>query len=147
MTNSKIEKEYVEPLVLNWLRAHGFDMTVVDTKATWNPTEKRYLKRMASESLPDLIGNRGQLSVWVELKAPNKRSVINVKEKIHQRHFLIRKIRSGCFACVTDGVIHLRSLWAKYERAETAADKMHVLLMDLPELKDSRQETFSPLRS
>jgi len=43
----------------------GFDLTVVDTSAVWNPMAKRYLRRQASESLPDLIGNFGPTSVWI----------------------------------------------------------------------------------
>lgn len=143
--NRQEEKQVIEPLTLNWLRANEFDITVVDTKATWNPQAKRYLKRMASESLPDLIGNRGSLSVWIELKSTGMRSVINSAKKLHQRSFLVRKIRQGCFACVTDGVPHLRALWFKYENAKTSTEKMQVLLEDLPELRDFRQRTFADL--
>ena len=146
MRNSGPEKTFVEPLVLNWLKANGFDPTVVDTSAVWNPQANRYLRRQASESLPDIIANHGSLSCWIELKAPGQRSAINSKKSIHQRIFLIRKIRAGCFACVTDGVEHLRNLWSEYLNAETSTDKMHVLLMDLPEFRDSRQLTFSKPR-
>lgn len=145
MRNSGPEKTVVEPLVKNWLAANGFDITVVDTAAVWNPIAKRYLRRQASESLPDLIGNKGPLSVWIELKADGRRSSINSAKQLNQRAFLIRKIRQGCFACVTDGVPHLRALWFKYQNAKTDSERLQVLLEDLPEIRDSRQRTFSDL--
>lgn len=129
MRNSGPEK-YVETEVLSWANRMGFDLTVVDTSAVWNPIANRYLRRQASESLPDLIGNYGSLSVWIELKAPGKRSAINSQK--HQRHFLIRKIKQGCFAVVTDGVAHLSQIWHKYKAAQHF-DRKAILIEDLPQ--------------
>lgn len=148
MRNSGEEKKVIEPLVLYWLKCNDFDMSVVDTAAVWNPIAQRYLRRQASESLPDLIGNRFGLSVWIELKSQGKRHTINKKNKKHQREqrdFIIRKIRQGCFACVTDGVPHLRALWFKYINAATELEKKQILMEDLPRLTESRQRTFSDL--
>lgn len=94
----------------------------------------RYLRRQASESLPDLIGNYGSLSVWIELKAKGQRSSINSKKSKHQREFLIRKINSGAFACVTDGIDHLNSLWIKF-KAANAIDRRALLIGDLPKIR------------
>lgn len=131
MRNSGPEKTIVEPDVLYWAKANGFDLSVVDTSAVWNPMAKRYLRRQASESLPDLIGNYGSLSIWIELKAPGKRSSINVKSSVHQREFLVRKIKQGCFAAVTDGSRHLGELWKKY-KAAGFFEKQKLLIGDLP---------------
>lgn len=130
MKNSGPEK-LVELEVRSWANRNGFDLTVVDTAAVWNPMAGRYLRRQASESLPDLIGNYGGLSVWIELKAAGKRSAINAKQNRHQRDFILRKIRQGCFAVVTDGAAHLSRVWEKYRLASTF-DKPAVLINDLP---------------
>lgn len=133
--NSGPEKQ-VELEVLAWGKRNNFDLTVIDTSAVWNPMANRYLRRQASESLPDLIGNYGSLSVWIELKAKGQRSNINSKKSRHQRDFLIRKIKSGAFACVTDGENHLNILWTKYRDAKDMIEKRAVLINDLPKLKE-----------
>lgn len=129
MRNSGPEK-LVEVEVRSWAHRNGFDLSVVDTSAVWNPMANRYLRRQASESLPDIIGNYGPLSIWIELKSKGKRSAIN--QQRHQREFIIRKIKQGCFACVTDGVEHLSGLWMKYKAATNDFDKRAILMTDLP---------------
>jgi hypothetical protein len=136
MRNSGQEKTIVEPEVRAWAKNNGFDLSVVDTSAVWNPMAGRYLRRQASESLPDLIGNWGNISVWIELKAPKKRSAINQQK--HQRDFLVRKINQGCFACVTDGVEHLSELFSKWKKAVDHAERRAILINDLPVEKISR---------
>lgn len=133
MRKSGPEKQ-VEIEIRAWANRNGFDLTVVDTSAVWNPMAGRYLSRQASESLPDLIGNYGSLSIWIELKAKGQRSSINSKKSRHQREFLIRKINQGCFACVSDGVEHLNTLWIKYKTAN-AIDRRALLLGDLPQIR------------
>jgi len=136
MTNAKPEK-LVEVEILAFGKRHGFDLTVVDTSAVWNPQANRYLSRMASESLPDLIGNWNSVSVWIELKARGCRSVINSKACSHQLQFIIRKINQGCFACVTDSSEHLNQLCMKFKNAKDLAERRAVLMNDLPR---NRQE-------
>jgi hypothetical protein len=128
MRNTGPEK-LVELEVLGWANRVGFDLSVVDTAAVWNPMAGRYLRRQASESLPDLIGNYGPISVWIELKARGRRAAIN--QQRHQREFLVRKIKQGCFAVVTDGEAHMAEIWRKY-KAASEFDKPAVLLADLP---------------
>ena len=130
MRKSGPEKQ-VELEIISWGSRNGFDLTVVDTSAVWNPMAGRYLSKQASESLPDMIGNYGGLSVWIELKAPGRRCVINSKSSQHQRAFLMRKIKQGCFAVVSDGEAHLRSIWDKYRQA-SQFEKPAVLIADLP---------------
>lgn len=130
MRNTGPEKTIVEPQILAYCKGLGFDLSVVDTSAVYNPMAKRYLRRQASESLPDIIGNYGHLSVWIELKAPGKRSSVN--SSAHQRQFLVRKIKQGCFACVTDGVHHFSDLWKRFATKSNIADRAAVLMADLP---------------
>lgn len=126
------EKSITEPEILAWGLKNGFDLSVVDTAAVYNPYAGRYLRRQASESLPDLIGNHGPLSVWIELKAPKKRR--SILQTPHQLNFLKRKIEQGCFACVTDSALHLNELWHKYKTA-SEDQKKSILLADLPQYK------------
>jgi hypothetical protein len=130
-------EKIVESEIRAWGARNGFDLTVVDTSAVWNPKACRYISRQASESLPDLIGNHGPLSVWIELKAPGARSSINSGKSLHQREFLVRKIKQGCFAVVTDGVSHMDMIWLKYRRAELF-DKAAILINDLPVTRITR---------
>ena len=128
MSRSGPEKLVTEPLILAWGIANGFDFTWVDTSAVYSKGARGYRMNHASEPLPDLIGNKGSLSVWIELKAPKKRYDLSDD----QRAFLIRKIEQGCFACVTDCPNHLNRLWIKYLNSE---DKLTTLLNDIPEKK------------
>ena len=143
MRNSGPEKLIVEPQVLLFGRQVGMDLSVVDTSAVWNPVAKRYLRRQASESLPDVIGNYNHVSVWIELKAPGKRSSINAKQNRHQRDFLVRKIQQGCFACVTDGIDHLRRLFFKWKNSPSMIDRVAILMGDLPSERLTRLEAHS----
>lgn len=150
MRNTGPEKLIVEPQVLLFGRQVGMDLSVVDTSAVWNPMAKRYLRRQASESLPDIIGNYNHVSVWIELKAPGKRSAINSKGSRHQREFLVRKIQQGCFACVTDGMDHLRQLFFRWRNAGNMIDRVAILMGDLPSERltrlGSHSNTFEKMR-
>lgn len=117
-------------------KQHGFDLTIVDTSAVYNPAAKRYVASMASESLPDVIGNWGAVSVWVELKARGQRSAINSKRNRHQLAFLIRKIKQGCFACVTDSREHFHSIVTRFKNAQDFSDRRAVLISDLPKNRE-----------
>lgn len=129
--NSGPEKQ-VELEVLAWGKRNNFDLTVIDTSAVWNPMANRYLRRQASESLPDLIGNVNGISVWIELKARGQRSAINSKKCLHQRDFLVRKINQGCFAVVTDGESHMNEIWYKFKGCKDIFERRAVLMGDLP---------------
>lgn len=132
MRFSGAEKTIVEPSVLYWCLQNNFDMTVVDTSAVFNPYAGRYLRRQASESLPDLCGNRGSLSVWIELKAPKKRRAI--LQSPHQIAFLERKIKQGCFAAVVDSAEYLDDLWKRY-LATPESERKQLLLNEIPRPK------------
>lgn len=129
------EKSITEPEILAWGLKNGFDLTVVDTSAVYNPYAKRYLRSQASESLLDIIGNYKSLSVWIELKAPKKRR--SILQSPHQIAFIERKIKQCCFACVTDSALHLDDLWRKYTQASTEEEKQSILLADLPRRKSA----------
>jgi hypothetical protein len=132
MRNSGKEKTITEPLIRRWAKRIGMDLSVVDTAAVYNPYAKRYLRAQASESLPDLIGNYFSLSVWIELKSPKlRRSILQNQQQVD---FLIRKINQGCFACVTDSVEHLETIWTNYWKTPSE-NRIQFLLDDIPKRK------------
>lgn len=97
--NSKPEQLVVNA-ILDWAKSKHMDLQVVESKAIYSVSAGRYLHSMTSESMPDLIGNFNELSVWIEVKAAGR--IKTLKE--HQRAFLARKASAGCFACVADSV-------------------------------------------
>lgn len=129
--NLKPEKQ-VEKEVLAWCKLNGFDMSVVESKAAFSPAAGKFLKRsrMTSESMPDLVGNYGSIAAFIELKAPGRRKNLSLEQWM----FLKRKIEDGCFACVTDSVLHLSDLIKRVYRIDRPLEVMdkEFLLKDLP---------------
>lgn len=133
---NRAPEKRVETGVLTWGRAIGMDLHVVDSKAVYSQRAGRYIRSMTSESLPDIIGNFEHLSVWIELKAPGKRSTL----KQHQRLFLLKKIRQHCFACCVDSVEMLEKLWIDYWDAPPT-EQPRILANHLPKPPVKRRAT------
>ena len=135
--NKKPEK-VTEKQILCLAPLLHLDLTVVESKATYNPAAGRYMRSPTSESVSDLVGNTHEgVSVWIELKALGKKSAINSTKQYHQRVFLERKIRAGCFACVTDSAEDLRHTFYGWTRARRHSNKAAVeyLLGALPKAR------------
>lgn len=108
--NKKPEKE-VEKVVMEWLDNHNFSCHVVESKAVYNASAGRYLKGQTVPGCSDIIGcTPDGVSVWIELKAPGRRSTVSDS----QREFLHSKIERGCFAVVVDSVDELQHLYANW---------------------------------
>jgi len=131
---SKLSPEkQVEREVLSWSKDNDFDLTVIESKAVYNVQAGRYMDSMTSESMPDLCGNKGPLACFIELKAMGKLKTL----KEHQREFLVRKIKQGCFAVCVDGSDSLARLWKSYS---LSVDKISFLLNSLPK-RTPKQES------
>ena len=92
----------------------GFDVSVIDSKATYSTNLERYAKsKSAPSGFPDITGNddRG-MAVFIELKAKGKLSTLRPAQKI----FLLRKIQSGCFAVVVDSADLLFDLYSQWRK-------------------------------
>lgn len=98
----------LEKQVLAWCRANGFDVSVIDS-STYGV--KFGVDKTSEYGISDLVGNRGAIAAFIELKAPSKLSTL----KFHQYKFLLRKLEAGCFACCVDSVERLAELWQQYE--------------------------------
>ena len=109
----KPEKE-VERKVLEWCRAQGWSINVVESKSVWNEKAGRYISQSVIPGHSDLSGNTdlGQ-AVFIELKAPGRLGTIRPL----QREFLLGKIGTGCFAVCVDSVDRLVSNWDKFSKA------------------------------
>ena len=109
--NGKPEKN-VEKLCMDWLRANGFSMNVVESKAVFNAQAGRYIRGQADQGFSDAVGcHQSGLAAFVEFKAPGRLSTLRPAQKA----FLREKIDFGAFACVVDSVERLEEIWATYQ--------------------------------
>lgn len=124
----------VEIDCMNWFRNNGFDMSIIDSKAKFSPRAGMYLKRLrgTNETIVDCVGNYGSLACYVEFKACGRFNTASYE----QLEFLRRKIRSGCFACVTDSVERLVEYFNKFnELRSSRGSAIDYLLGELPKGK------------
>jgi hypothetical protein len=111
-TRNKSPERDLSKLIMSWLKVNEFDCTIVESKAVYNQKAKRYLKSQAVPGFPDIVGNDSRgTAVYIELKAPGRLSTI----KDRQREFLLRKIKSNCFAVCVDGVGRLEKTYEHWK--------------------------------
>lgn len=137
--NAKPEKD-LEKEILHWAQSKAIHLHVVESKAVYSVSAGRYLRGQAERGLPDLIGNCEGLSMWVELKAPGRRSTL----KMHQRDFLEQKVSQGCFAVCVDSVEMLAKVLAAF-LSTPASDRAQLLMDHLPVKRprpSDREETL-----
>lgn len=104
--NKKPEKE-VERAVLARLRALGFSLDVVESKAH-RSMSGNYFTQSVKSGVTDLIGCSPQgIGCFIELKAPGKRSTL----KEHQRDYILEKAKRGAFAVCVDSDDLCVSYW------------------------------------
>ena len=129
--NKKPEKELVKHL-LSWSKTHKIDLQVVESQNVYSQASGKYTQAQTKSGTPDLIGNsRTGLSVWIEAKAPGRLSTL----RENQREFLVRKIRSNCFAVVVDSVDRLNTLYFNFLKFNNRKQAQEYLLFQLPKLK------------
>ena len=127
--NAKPEKA-LEMLVLEWALQKGLFLHVIEAKAVYSAAAARYLRGQAEAGIPDLIGNFGAPSVWIELKAKGRRGTL----KEHQRSFLVRKVKQGCFAVCVDSVNLLDTLLNAFLNSH-GNDRVQMLIDSLPKIR------------
>jgi len=124
--NGKPEKE-LEKSILKWASQKAIHLHVIEAKAVYSQSAGRYLRGQAEAGIPDLIGNCGGLSMWIELKSPGRRGTL----KQHQREFLVQKVKQGCFSCCVDSVEQLDRLLAAF-LSTPFSGRVQLLLDHLP---------------
>lgn len=137
--NNDPEKQ-LEKKACEWFKLNGFDIDIIEAKATFNPSDMSYTGISASFGMSDCVGNsnRGH-AVFIELKAPGRRIGSALREK--QRSFLIRKINTGCFAIVADSIEYIDKTWKHFQSLPTMNERISFLLNELPQHKP-RQVDF-----
>jgi hypothetical protein len=107
--NKKPEQQVVDE-IHKWLKKHGFDCNTVEAKATWSEGGF-YKSSTVAPGFSDIAGNdRNGFAVFIEAKAPGKRSTLRPS----QREFLLRKIKTNCFAVVADSVGFLSTAYDEW---------------------------------
>lgn len=111
--NGKPERDLVQKPVMAYMRSLGWSVEIYEAKAAWDHNSQSYQSNYMKVGTVDCLGctDSGRF-VAVEFKAPGRISTL----RDHQRQFLIDKINSGAFGCVTDSVERLRSLYAEFLR-------------------------------
>lgn len=125
------EKE-TEKEVLTYLRNINCDVDVVEA-STWDATLGRHVKSSVRAGFSDLVGNfETGTALFIELKALGRRSTI--KSRQDQLDFLVKKIKTNCFACCTDCVDHINNLFLQWQKLDTY-NRQALLFSDLPQPK------------
>ena len=132
-TNKKPEKN-TEKNVLDWARNHNIHLHVVES-SSYDPRLRRKGMSRAVSGFPDLVGNTQEgHSVWIELKAKDRRSALSDK----QREFLLTKVQQNCFAVVVDSVERLSQYWKGFWSLQLESDRQTYLLDCLPKKRPER---------
>lgn len=138
-TNDKPEARFLLELK-KYLTNLGWDVTIIEAKASYSEESGRYTHGAVAAGYPDLSGNMPNgLAVYIETKAPGKRSTIRPA----QHEFLTRKISSNCFAICCDSVIYFDRVFAEWSQAP---NRKAFLLKELPPLaaRYTESEWFDP---
>ena len=124
------EDDITRPQVKFFCKQHNIMVFEIQSSTYDRVNKYKSREQHAPIGFPDLcgIGPNGE-AIFIELKAPGKRSNLSPAQYI----FLLEAINHGAFACATDGIEHLSSLWSKWK-----STNKDVLVADLPPRPKSR---------
>lgn len=135
-TNNKPEEDFIHNELMPWLEENGFDCNVIESKSSYSKERQRYISQHAKPGISDIFGNyKNGLSVFIEAKAPTRRNTL----RDNQREFLIRKIRSGCFAICCCDLHYIDKVWTHFKTLPSEL-RIEFLLKELPVKRDEEQE-------
>jgi hypothetical protein len=131
--NRKVKNDKPEAAVVlaikNHFNALGWHLTIVEAKANYSVDAGRYMHGAVASGFSDLCGNTNDgVAVWIEVKAPGKRSSI----RIEQHKFLIDKIATNSFAICADSIEYVERVYEEWRKSE---NRKALLLKELPELQ------------
>lgn len=141
--NQKPEKE-VEKQCLEWMRSHNWDVSIYESKATYDPKRGVYRQQSINAGHPDCAGvdDKGY-AVYVEFKAPGKLSTYASPYNQRQQLFIEKKINAFAFACVTDSPERLAEIYARWLELKPDHEKaIQYLHSMLPRPKTKRPGGF-----
>ena len=135
--NKDPENQFIEEMLVPWLKRNGFSYNIVESKSTYNPQARRYISQSMAPGICDIIGNDAYgRSIFIEAKAPGKRATL----RDNQRDFLIDKIRSNCFAVCVDSVDGLNFLYSEFMMIGRMEDRQKFLLDSLPKKRKKKDD-------
>lgn len=140
--NGKPEEKVVKE-ILAYLRSLGFSLSIIEAKATYSEASGTYRGSTVKAGYPDISGcTPNGLAVYVEAKAPGKRSTLREDQRI----FLIEKIKNNCFAICADSVKYCESIVERFRACNSSLEKQALLLSELPRQADWERENLdSPI--
>ena len=134
-TNASPENDVQKELV-DHVRKMGWQIHIVEAKATWSEAQGRYIGQSVKQGFPDSIGCMpGGRFFAIEFKAPGKRGTLSG----NQRVFLEDKIHQGGFAICCDGLKffqHVYNTWKCHMSRGHNDVAMQFLLDALPPRKN-----------
>lgn len=133
--NKHPERDLVQVPCVAWMRQIGWIVKIYESKATWNPSQQRYMQQAMAAGHADCMGNTlDGLTVAVEFKAPGKLKTFTKDGNQRQIEFIIEKIDSNCFACVVDSLEMLKRIWIEYclAKSQSLETARAYLLSQLP---------------
>lgn len=127
--NNSPEADLIKEALM-WLRDMGWNLDVVESKATFSQELQKWIQQTVRAGFSDTVGSDpfGH-AAYIEWKAPGKRSTL----RQNQYEFLKEKIERKCFAIVADSkryVVDVYRQW-KNHRPGTEAS-INFLLDQLP---------------
>lgn len=112
--NLKPEKE-VERACMPWMRAQGWDVQIYEAKNTYDPRRQQWSSKSMQAGTVDCQGLMPNgIFVAIEFKAHGKLRTFNRARNQRQKDYIIQKIGSNAFACVTDSLPLLQSIYNGY---------------------------------
>lgn len=139
-TNEHPERD-LQREIIKWLNSEemGWSVDNIESRAQFSPSQGRYIIAHQTPGLPDLMGNdQDGRAVFIELKAPGRRNTL----RANQRQFLIRKIKTNCFAICADSQDYIFRMYKLWLRTSEGAN---LLLRELPPERLSEQENSDNL--
>lgn len=124
----------------SWYKRHGFDMSIIESKASYSQASGRYTSFTVESGYSDSSGNdKHGNAVYVEFKARGKRSTL----REGQRDFLLRKIKTNCFAVCVDSAELLHDYYYHWISL-TDSDRRKYLFSLIPKhrIRDSGGDLF-----
>ena len=133
--NRKPEVRFIQLELLPYLRQIGCDVEIIESKAVWSPSAKRYLKGMSEPGHSDIAGNLPNgMAIYVEAKSPLSK-ITPSKLRDDQWVFLMRKINTNAFAVVVNNVEDLHEMlchWTGLVEENKLAQAREYLVSKLP---------------
>ena len=135
--NEEPERE-LQKEVIKWLNSIGWDVDSIDSKAQFSEGQGRYISQNAKPGISDVVGNDPNgIAVYIEMKAPGRRSSL----RHNQRLFLLRKIKTNCFAIVADSKEFISTAYKRWSLDYADRAKRNAILLSLlPPEKTERDQ-------